>query len=298
VISPSQAVITLSGLSQGYDGTQKAASITTIPSNLSYSITYNGSANAPTNAASYSVIATITDPNYSGSANGTLLINKSTPVINWVTPEPITYGTALSVAQLNASANVAGSFSYSSAIGTVLSAGTQTLSTDFTPVDAVNYNNVTNTTVSLSVNKAALLIKAHDIARPYGTNNPQFEASYIGKINIVVLGSSTAQGNEHLGPSKTWVNLTISKLNTDYPGMTNVTNLADGSLTSFAMLPTGTDNGGRQPVNPAHNITAALALNPQIIIINLPSNDVASGYSEAITLNNFTTIINTAKLQV
>jgi catalase (peroxidase I) len=42
-------------------------------------ITYNGSASAPTNAGSYTVIGTITDANYQGSATNTLVINNAIP---------------------------------------------------------------------------------------------------------------------------------------------------------------------------------------------------------------------------
>jgi hypothetical protein len=42
---------------------------------LVVNITYNGSANAPTNAGSYTVIGTINDANYQGSATNTLVIN-------------------------------------------------------------------------------------------------------------------------------------------------------------------------------------------------------------------------------
>jgi hypothetical protein len=71
------ATVTLSNLNQTYDGSPKSATATTNPSGLAVSITYNGSATAPTNAGSYAVVATITDPNYSGSANGTLVIGKA-----------------------------------------------------------------------------------------------------------------------------------------------------------------------------------------------------------------------------
>ena len=42
-------------------------------------------------------------------------IAKATPVVTWATPADIVYGTALSTTQLNATANVAGSFSYTPA---------------------------------------------------------------------------------------------------------------------------------------------------------------------------------------
>ncbi len=76
-----------------------------------------------------------------------------TPTITWATPAAITYGTPLSSTQLNATASVAGAFSYSPAAGTILSAGTQTLTVTFTPTDTKDYTTAT-ATVSLTVNKA------------------------------------------------------------------------------------------------------------------------------------------------
>ena len=68
-------------------------------------------------------------------------IAKATPVITWATPADIVYGTALSATQLNATADVAGSFIYTPAAGTKLNAGAnQTLSVTFTPTDTANYN--------------------------------------------------------------------------------------------------------------------------------------------------------------
>ena len=59
---------------------------------------------------------------------------KATPVIAWSNPTDITYGTALSATQLNASAAIPGTFVYSPAAATILNAGNgQTLSVTFTP---------------------------------------------------------------------------------------------------------------------------------------------------------------------
>jgi hypothetical protein len=76
------------------------------------------------------------------------------PVITWPAPAAITYGTALSGAQLNATSSVAGTFVYTPASGTVLAVGTQTLSVTFTPTDTTDYTTATKT-VSLVVNEAA-----------------------------------------------------------------------------------------------------------------------------------------------
>ena len=70
---------------------------------------------------------------------------KATPTITWSTPADITYGTALSATQLNATAGVPGTLAYTPAAGTVLNAGAaQTLSVTFTPIDAANYTTATS----------------------------------------------------------------------------------------------------------------------------------------------------------
>jgi hypothetical protein len=87
------------------------------------------------------------------TASVTLTVTQATPAISWATPAAITYGTALSTTQLDASTTVAGTFSYSPASGTVLKAGAQTLSVTFTPTDTTDYTTAT-ATVPLTVNQA------------------------------------------------------------------------------------------------------------------------------------------------
>jgi hypothetical protein len=64
--------------------------------------------------------------NYLGSSDQTYFtIDKATLQITWSNPQAIDYRTALSSTQLNAEANVLGSFAYDSLIGTVLLSGTR-----------------------------------------------------------------------------------------------------------------------------------------------------------------------------
>ncbi len=72
-----------------------------------------------------------------------VVVNKATPVITWANPAPIIYGTALSTAQLNATARVPGTFVYNPVSGTVLNSGTQTLNAAFTPTDTADYTTAT-----------------------------------------------------------------------------------------------------------------------------------------------------------
>jgi hypothetical protein len=75
----------------------------------------------------------------STSAAFTQNIGQAAPVITWSNPADITYGSALGATQLNATANVPGTFAYTPAAGTVLSVGSgQTLSVVFTPASS-NY---------------------------------------------------------------------------------------------------------------------------------------------------------------
>lgn len=80
--------------------------------------------------------------------------SKKDPIITWATPSDISFGTLLSVTQLNATANVPGTFIYSPPIGTKLNEGTnQDMKVDFTPTDAATYNAVSKT-VKINVTKA------------------------------------------------------------------------------------------------------------------------------------------------
>jgi len=93
------------------------------------------------------------DEIYNG-ASGTLtiIINPAESLLTWAAPAAINKGTALSFdTQLNATANVDGHFDYDPPAGTVLAAGTHSLTVAFTPADAVNYLGAT-ATVSIVVN--------------------------------------------------------------------------------------------------------------------------------------------------
>jgi hypothetical protein len=86
LIDKALANVTLGNLATTYDGSAQAASATTTPEGLTVNLTYNGSATAPTNAGSYEVIATISDGNYEGTANGTLVIAAATQTIDFTHP--------------------------------------------------------------------------------------------------------------------------------------------------------------------------------------------------------------------
>jgi Domain of unknown function DUF11/PKD domain/Bacterial Ig-like domain/Bacterial Ig-like domain (group 2) len=77
-------------------------------------------------------------------------VQKTTPVITWPTPAAIAHATPLGSGQLDAAASVPGTFTYIPPAGTILAAGSQTLSVTFVPTDTIHYTTAT-ATVTLTV---------------------------------------------------------------------------------------------------------------------------------------------------
>ena len=82
--SPVSISLNSATLTQTYDGTSRPVTFTTgtLPSSHTASgvlvnVTYNGGALVPINAGTYAVVATINDPSLSGSASGTLTVNRA-----------------------------------------------------------------------------------------------------------------------------------------------------------------------------------------------------------------------------
>jgi len=78
VVGKATAPVSLGALAQTYDGTARAATVTTVPAGLTVALTYDGGATAPTAAGSYAVVGTVQDANYQGSASGALVVGKAT----------------------------------------------------------------------------------------------------------------------------------------------------------------------------------------------------------------------------
>lgn len=163
-INPATPTVTVTGGTFTYDGQPHGASVTVTGVggvNLSpATLTYDGSAEVPVNAGTYVAVAVFDGSGNHGYAAGSavLTIQKATTVLNWNRPAAIVYGTPLGAGQLNATANVFGSFGYSPAAGTVLNAGAaQVLTATFTPADSANYNDGTVST-NIDISKAAATV--------------------------------------------------------------------------------------------------------------------------------------------
>jgi VCBS repeat-containing protein len=157
-----------------YDGSGGSAldATTLVPSpltgvgNFSYSYSYAGRAgttyaansSAPTNAGSYTLTVSSTDPNYSGGKTVDFTIAQATPAITTLPQAAIiAEGQALSAVALDGGvATVPGTFAFTTP-SFVPSAGTTTQGITFTPSDAVNYSSVTATVTVRSQGSAAAM---------------------------------------------------------------------------------------------------------------------------------------------
>jgi subtilisin family serine protease len=109
-VNSAPVTVAIAGGPFTYDGQPHAASVTTSPSIAGYTLSYSGTATAysssapPTNADTYTVTVSITDPNYvlSGAGTGSVTINKATPTVS-VTGGTFTY---------DGSAHAASGFAY------------------------------------------------------------------------------------------------------------------------------------------------------------------------------------------
>jgi Big-like domain-containing protein/MBG domain-containing protein/Kelch motif protein/galactose oxidase-like protein len=122
--------------------------------------------------------------NYNAAPNvdQSFTINKAPPTINWNNPADMTYGTALSATQLNATASaivngssvsVAGVFTYTPAAGTILNAGnSQTLHVSFAPSDTTNYTSPVTKDVTINVLRKDATWTTNVASKTYGDTDP------------------------------------------------------------------------------------------------------------------------------
>ena len=113
-----------------------------------------------------------------------------------------------------------------------------------------------------------------------------------GTVKVVVLGSSTAAGTGPSTQDSAWVWRYRNYLQSLNPA-NQVINYGVGGTTTYHIMPDFfIPPSGRPNPNPAQNITLALAQNPDAIIINMPSNDAATGVPASETTANFDSLFS------
>ena len=202
VIGKATAAITLGSLSPLYDGTPKAATATTTPAGLDVGFTYDGSASAPVTAGSYAVVATVDDPNYQGSATGTLVIGKASATVTLGNLSHDYDGTPKSATATTEPAGLAVTITYDgsstapSAIGSYAAVAT---------VDDANYQGSANATLEINgmiyaLWKTQQFSSAQILA---GEAEPEDDADHDGLDNLAEYALGTDPNSFTAAPSFT-----------------------------------------------------------------------------------------------
>ncbi len=106
-------------------------------------------------------------------------------------------------------------------------------------------------------------------------------------FHIVILGSSTAAGTGPSSVDSTWVNRYRKSLQEINPNNL-VTNLAIGGTTTYHIMPDWFAAPPNRPAsNPNNNVSQAVALGADAIIVNMPSNDASNFYGIDEQMFNF-----------
>ena len=106
-------------------------------------------------------------------------------------------------------------------------------------------------------------------------------------FHIVILGSSTAAGTGPSSADSTWVNRYRKSLQEINPNNL-VTNLAIGGTTTYHIMPDWFAPPPNRPAsNPNNNVSQAIALGADAIIVNMPSNDASNFYGIDEQIFNF-----------
>ncbi len=251
-------------------GTTVSANVTNGSASVSFSIP------GGTAAGNYPIQAVYNPASgFATSSDNTkqLTIAQATPLVTWAAPASIVSGTPLGMAQLDATANVPGAFTYTPPSGTVLPVGNgQTLSVLFTPMDATDYNTQTAT---VSINVTAPSVAALTIAKSHSAS---FTAGATGTYMIVV-GNTTGAG-----PTSGTVTVTDNA-----PTGLTVTAMS-GTGWSCPTLPTCTNSAILQPGQSylPITVTVSVAANAPSSLTNLAT--VSGGGSASATASDPTTI--------
>ena len=82
-VAKAVAEVSLDSLEQTFNGERREVTVGTVPEGLEVAVTYDGMAEAPTNAGSYAVSAVVEDAVWAGSAAGTLVVSKANQRIDF-----------------------------------------------------------------------------------------------------------------------------------------------------------------------------------------------------------------------
>ena len=198
IISKATATLTLNNLAQTYNGSELSATATTNPGSLTVNFTYSGtggtvyasSSTPPTAAGSYTVVAVISDTNYSGTNSGTLVISRATATVTLGSLAQTYTGSALSATAVTTPAGLTVNFTYNGSSTTPTAPGNYAV---IGTISDPNYSGANSGTLVIS--KATATVTLGGLAQSY-TGSPLSATAITNPagltVNFTYNGSSTA----------------------------------------------------------------------------------------------------------
>ena len=236
-VNPLSALLTLSNLAQTYDGTAKPVSVVTLPTSLTVIVTYNGSGDAPTNAGSYTVVGTISDPNYYGGATNTLVIAPAAATVTLGNLSQIYDGTAKPVSVTTTPVNLAVSVTYNGSASVPINAGSYNVIAVVTDANYRGTNTATGqiTPKALSVTVPSIATRGFNGTATAGALTVGALSGFVGSEYVSVTGAVADYASADVGT---------------YPGVDIIYTLHDGTgggLAANYSLAAGTATGQITP---------------------------------------------------
>ncbi len=189
---------------------------------------------------SVSFVPTDTTDYTSATATVEITVLQATPTITWANPANITYGTALSGTQLNATASVSGTFTYTPAAGTVLGAGNnQTLSVSFVPYNTTDY---TSATAAVEITVLQATPTDTSLTPSPGATGISQRVVIVVQFNEPMLGTTITGSTFTLTQGGTSIAGTVAYNLSTYAATFTPTSILAAAVTYTATVTTGVTN--------------------------------------------------------
>jgi subtilisin family serine protease len=309
------ATVTLSSTSQTYNGFARSVTVTTAPSGLPTTLTYHGSSSAPTNAGTYNVVATVTDPNYEGSATNTLTITKSSATITLGNLSQTYDASSKSATASTTPAGLTVGLTYDGSASSPTNAGT------YAVVGTINDTNYSGSASgTLEISKATATVQISNLSQIYdGSTKPITVTTTPSGLSVLVTYDGSATAPSAVGTYAVSATVTHSNYQgsvsgtlsiTDPPtatfastfGGTTPTSDGDGdgvpALVEYALG--GGTNGNDQSLLPVATLTGSTLSMSAVVRTNdtnlliYPEATLDLGSSTSWTTSGFTTNTSTS----
>lgn len=228
------------------------------------SFLYNPARGTVLKPGTHSLKATFipSDSTHYNSAEETvsLTVEKALPQVLWSPPSPILAGSPLTENELNATANIPGTFTYSPALGSILPLGTHTLSASFVPDESDYYEELAQITNSITVVSflpaphpadlaGEFLMSESDVADyaehwreglPWPLAPSPIQVDFLTRAGFLWLSAEPYEQIPDLEPPLCWIPLSPEPLGEGIPAPYATSSISSNSVTiRFFTPPTG-----------------------------------------------------------